>query len=121
MVSPATLQRCTSIRAHTSEESTTIISQLYPHHEVGTFKCSSGWLHKFCRRHGICAIQLQGESLSANTSAIQPFKCDLFKIIETRGCTKDQIFNADETGLWWRMLPSKSLVSVDERNPKNFK
>ena len=103
------------------EKALQLFPQLYLHHEVGTFKGSSGWLHKFCRRHGIRTVQLQGESLSANTSAIQPFKCDLFKIIETRGYTKDQIFNADETGLWWRMLPSRSLVSVDERNPKNFK
>ncbi|KAI6655391.1 Jerky protein homolog-like [Oopsacas minuta] len=81
------------------EKALQLFPKLYPHHEVGTFKGSSGWLHKFCRRHGICAIQLQGESLLANTSAIQPFKCDLLKIIEIRGYTKDQIFNADETVL----------------------
>ena len=49
----------------------------------------------------VYVVKLQGESLSANTSAIQPFKCDMLKIIETRGYAKDKFFNADETGLWW--------------------
>ena len=111
----------TCIRAFTSGESITIVSTALPHHEVGAFKGSSGWLHKFCKRHGIRAVILQGESLSANTSAIEPFKRELLKLIETKGYTRDQIFNANETGLWWRMIPSRSLVSADERNPKSFK
>ena len=42
-------------------------------------------------------------------------------MMEKGGYTRDHIFNADETGLWWKLMPSKSLVSGGEINVKNFK
>ena len=31
------------------------------------------------------------------------------------------MFNADETGLWWQLLPSRTLIHCREREAKNFK
>ena len=53
------------------------------------------------------SISLQGESLSADTSGIDAFKHDLTSLM---GKALSQLFNADETGLWWRCMPSKTLV-----------
>ena len=103
------------------EKSLQLFPQLYPHLEPDSFKASSGWLHKFCNRHAIKAVTLQGESLSADVSAVEPFRRDLQYIMQTEGYTYDQVFNADETGLYWRMIPSRSLVSQEETNVKNFK
>ncbi len=44
--------------------------------------------------------------MSTDDSAIERFCEELRSLIETDGYTRDQIINADETGLWWRMTPS---------------
>ena len=78
-------------------------------------------MHKFCQRHGIRELSLQGEVLSADTSAVEPF-CQILKdMIDIEGYSKCQIFNADETGLWWRLMPSRSLVESGEKQARNFK
>ena len=41
--------------------------------------------------------------------------------MESDGYSLDQVFNADETGLWWKLMPSKSLVEAGETQAKNFK
>ena len=78
-------------------------------------------VHKFCQRHGVRELSLQGESLSADTSAVEPFRQQLKNKIEAEGYSKCQIFNADETGLWWRLMPSRSLVESKEKQARNFK
>ncbi|XP_033125119.1 jerky protein homolog-like [Anneissia japonica] len=78
-----------------------------------TFRASDGWLHKFKCRHGISLETLQGE-LSANTTAVEPFTDRLKHIIKENQLTKAQIFNADETVLWWRLLPNQSLVRQEK-------
>lgn len=39
---------------------------------------------------------------------------------ENKGYTLNQIFNTDETGLWWRLWPSKTLVHSSEKQAKNL-
>ena len=102
------------------EKSLQLFPQLYPHLESDSFKASSGWLQKFCNRHAIKAVTLQGESLSADVSAVEPFRLQLQFIMRAEGYTSNQVFNADETGIYWRMIPSKSLVLHEETNAKNF-
>ena len=94
---------------------------VYPHADANSFKASSGWLYRFCCRHGIRELSLQGESLSADTSSVEPFQAELREKIENDSYTLNQIFNADKTGLWWRLMPSKSLVHCGETQAKNFK
>ncbi len=47
---------------------------IYPDAPDGTFKASPGWLYRFKQRHGIRELRLQGESLSADTASIEPYK-----------------------------------------------
>ena len=103
------------------EKALQLFPQIYPEKEVESFKASSGWLQKFCGRHGIRAMSLQGESLSADYSAVPAFQSELQDIIEREGNTLNQIFNADETGLWWRLMPSKYLVHCGEKQANIFK
>ena len=90
---------------------------LYPDKDADSFKGSSGWLHKFSCRHGVRGISLQGESLSADASAVFTFRSKLLRKMEED--TRNQVFKADETGLWWRLLPSRNLVHCGEREAKN--
>ena len=59
------------------------------------FKASSEWLEKFCIRHGIKQVSLQGELLSADFSAVEPFVKSLAEIIAAENYSLHQIFNAD--------------------------
>ena len=103
------------------EKALQLFPDVYPDRDPESFKGSSGWFHKFCCRHGIRSISMQGESLSADVSSVDPFKNELSSIMEEEGYTLNQVFNADETGLLWRGMPSKTLVHCGEKYAKNFK
>lgn len=90
-----------------------------PDHE--SFKASTGWLDKFKTRHGIRNLSIQGEKLSAGEETVEPFLLKLQKVIEERGLTPEQIYNTDETGLLWKCLPQRTLVSCREKSAPGFK
>jgi len=102
------------------EKARSFFVKFYPDCDPDTFKGSTGWLRKFNLRHGIKNVALRGESLSADLSGIEPFKEELKKVMESEGLSPQQVYNADETGLWWRLTPSKSLNSAGKQTA-NFK
>ena len=103
------------------EKARSFFAKLYPDADPQSFKGSTGWLSKFNTRHGIKNVQLRGEILSSDLSTIDPFREELAKVIVEEGYSRDQVFNADETGLWWRMTPSSSLNSGRVTRAANFK
>ena len=103
------------------EKALQFFHQLYPDAEKESFKASTGWLTKFLLRHGIRSVSLQGEALSADVSSVGGFRKELMEFIEEGGYTLSQVFNADETGLWWKLMPSKTFVHCGEVQAKNFK
>ena len=66
----------------------------------------------FGQRHGIRQFTLQGEKLSADQPAAENFIASFEDIIENGQYTLNQIFNCDETGLYYKLLPRKSLVGI---------
>ncbi|GBM71388.1 Tigger transposable element-derived protein 4 [Araneus ventricosus] len=70
---------------------------------------SSGWLYKFKLRHGITGKTVSGESGDVDCETmddwIQNQLPDLIK-----GYEQKDIFNADETGLFYNLQPSKTLA-----------
>ena len=86
-----------------------------------TFKAPTGWLEKFKNRHGIRNPSIQGEKLSAAVETVGPFLQKLRKVIEEKGLTPEQIYNADETGLLWKCLPDRTLVACREKTAPGFK
>ena len=73
--------------------------------------------------HGMASAKLaiQGESMSANTDGVGDFKSMLPKVIEDKGLTLSQIYNCDETDLYWKALPSKTLASRNEVRAPGYK
>ena len=63
------------------------------------FKSLTGWFEKFKNRHGIRNRSIQGEKLSAAEETVEPFLRKLCQVMEERGFTAEEIYNADETGL----------------------
>ncbi|XP_054744499.1 jerky protein homolog-like [Anastrepha obliqua] len=74
------------------------------------FKASSGWLYGWQNRHGVKEVSIQGEKMSS-IGANEIDKCTKnFKMfVENHGFTREQVFNADETGLNYKALPKKTL------------
>ena len=100
--------------------------QLYPlvypdDKSPSSFKAGTGWLKRFKDRHGVRVLSVQGESLSAAADTVEPFKEKLSKIMEDKSLTLNQVFNCDETGLYWKLMPNKTLVSSREKEAKGFK
>ncbi|XP_026482734.1 tigger transposable element-derived protein 1-like [Ctenocephalides felis] len=86
-----------------------------------SFAASKGWFDKFKKRHALHNIKFQGEQASADSEAAENFKLKLARIINEGGYSPEQIFNADETALYWKKLPSRTFISKDQRRAQGFK
>ena len=75
---------------------------------------SHGLIEKFEQRQGIRSLKCVGEKGSADKSAVEPFIHDFLEMIVRENFTRDQIYNADETGLCWRAIPTRTLVGPGE-------
>ena len=76
------------------------------------FSTSSGYQWRFCNRYGIRNLSIAGEKLYANRDAAEEFKADFPGLIDSYDL--NQIFNCDETGLCYRLLPKKTLADACE-------
>lgn len=86
------------------------------------FKASAGWLHNFKSRHGIRELNIEGEKLSAaSAETVESFKKKFQEMVAKMGLCPEQIYNADETGLNYKALPTKTLASVSESYAPGFK
>ncbi len=85
------------------------------------FIASNGFLRNFKDRYGIRELAIQGEQLSCDENAIGEFKMKLKNLITEEGYQNDQIYNADESGLYWKALPTKTLASSKEKITHGFK
>lgn len=80
---------------------------------IEDFKGSDGWLQKFKSRHGLAFKKLCGESASVNPETVKTWKETRLKELLAEYEPQD-IFNADETGLMWQMLPDRTLTFKGE-------
>ncbi|KAK8374401.1 hypothetical protein O3P69_015613 [Scylla paramamosain] len=71
--------------------------------------------------HGIRKLDISGESKSANLPSAEEFVDSFAKIVEEHNLTSEQIYNANETGLFYRCLPRTTLASESEGDMKGFK
>lgn len=88
---------------------------------VPKFLASKGWLDNFKKRFRLHNISLTGEAASADTEAAKLFVPILKKIIEEGEYDDHQIFNADETGLFWKKMPKRTYVAKTEKKAPGFK
>lgn len=87
----------------------------------GNFDASSGWLTRFKQRHGIRELDIRGEILSGDNSAAENFCKEFNEFVSRENLLPEQIYNADETGLFWKCLPSKTLAAENERSAPGHK
>lgn len=85
------------------------------------FTASVGWLDRWKKRYGIRQLNICGEKLSANCEAVKSFRDKLHTLLDKENISGDQIFNCDETGLNYKLLPSKTLASKAEAAAPGYK
>ena len=100
-----------------SEKATQLNSKIHGD-SAPDFKASKGWLWRFCNRHGMRQLSIQGEKLSSDMTAPDPFKEELQTVMENEGLTLENLCNCDET---YRMLPTKTLASRSEMEAPGMK
>ncbi|XP_066950624.1 tigger transposable element-derived protein 1-like [Macrobrachium rosenbergii] len=85
------------------------------------FSASRGWFDCFKSRADLHNVKLQCEAASADSVAAESFPSGLAEIIREGGYTADQVFNVDETGLFWKRMPNRTYVSKEERSAPGHK
>jgi DDE superfamily endonuclease len=70
---------------------------------------------------GIHNVRIVGESVSADSNAAARFPEELREVIENGGYKDEQIFNVDETGLFWKKMPSRTYLAEKERSQPGYK
>jgi hypothetical protein len=72
-----------------------------------TIKVSDWWLWRREVQHEISQFNIEG--VSASTAAAVQFPETLRKAIADAGYTDEQLYNCDETALYYKLLPNKCL------------
>ena len=99
------------ILQHKAQE---LFKTVYPSSDV-EFLSSRGFVRRFRIRHGIRILKITGEKVLSDYQAIEPFIKKLSSVISEMGITPDQIYNADESGLYYKLLPTRTLVTEQEK------
>ena len=79
-------------------------------------KWSQGWLAKFKKMHNSKQRRLYGESASVDVEKAAGRLLEIQEIVKEYD-SKD-IYNCDETGLFWRMIPQKTLSRCQHKGSK---
>src|SRR5712672_2453564 len=68
-------------------------------------KLSNGWLGRFKKRSGLQQMKRQGEAASSNAETVKKERKRLQDLIREAGYELRDIFNMDESGLFWGYEP----------------
>lgn len=85
------------------------------------FSASKGWLTGFSKRHAIHSLQITEENAQANEETVKTFLSKLSKIIKDAEYHPDQVFNAVETTLFWKKIPSRTPIAISHQTLRGFK
>lgn len=85
------------------------------------FNASKGWFERFKTRYELHNLKFSGESASADHEAAQQFLPILQETITEKGYVPDQVFNCDETGLFWKRMPDRTWIAKNEKRSPGFK
>ena len=73
------------------------------------FEATNGWLHRWKERHSLVYKKLHGESADADHQAADKWREILPSVVE--GWSPGNIYNLDETGLYYRAIPDGTYTT----------
>ena len=85
------------------------------------FVASHGWFHRFKKRANLHHVKIAGEAASADKMAAEAFPAEFKKILDEGGYSPKQVFNVDETALFWKRMPDRSYISKEEKSLPGYK
>lgn len=71
-------------------------------------KCTKSWVDRFKRRYNITSGKIHGEAASVSTKVTQDWLTTVWPALRRRYEDRN-IFNGDETGLFYRLTPDRTL------------
>ena len=77
------------------------------------FHASNGWLSGFKSRHGLTFKSIFCEASAVDNAVVGDWHNDELKKI-LREFEPKNIFNCDETGMFWKLLPNKTMTLKGE-------
>lgn len=89
-----------------------------PHPE---FKASRGWFEKFKKRTGIHSVVRHGEASSSDQKGAEEFVRKFEQLVKEEGYIEQQVFNCDETGLFWKKMPRRTYITEEEKKMPGHK
>ena len=72
------------------------------------FRASNGWLERFKGRHNLKQFTISGEAASVSDVTVASWHERMKEL--TRGYKREDIWNVDESGCFFRALPDKTLA-----------
>ena len=74
----------------------------------GDFKASNSWLDRWKKKHNPRQMNICGESGSVSSVTVDSWKERIPEIVQ--GYSVDDVWNLDETGVFWQSLPDKGFA-----------
>ncbi|XP_035231605.1 jerky protein homolog-like [Stegodyphus dumicola] len=84
------------------------------------FVTSTGWLDRWEKQYGVRHLSICGEKLFGGRKSMSQFKVNFQKFIKVESLTVEQLHNCGETGLNYKLLPTKSLPFKEEQSAPGF-
>uniref|UniRef100_A0A3P8SAK2 HTH CENPB-type domain-containing protein n=1 Tax=Amphiprion percula TaxID=161767 RepID=A0A3P8SAK2_AMPPE len=119
-------QRCIPVSLRlTQEKARSLFEKLKREKGEGSereeFGASKGWFMRFKARANLHNFKVQREAASGDYKARSDFPSALAEIIREGGYCAEQVFNVDETGLFWKRMPARTYIAKEEETASGYK
>lgn len=86
-----------------------------------TFVASYGWFQRFRKRFNLHNCSFSGELTSSDVDEAKKFVDEFYETIVKGNYLPEQLFNVDETTLFWKKMPERSYIHKEAEILSGFK
>ncbi|XP_055685651.1 tigger transposable element-derived protein 1-like [Lutzomyia longipalpis] len=90
------------------------LEQQYPLSSSFEFQATKGWFHNFRMRTKIHNVRLPGKPGDVDFDAAEVCKDEIWSIVQEEGYSMEQIFNVDDTAVFWKKMPNRTYITKDK-------
>ena len=82
--------------------------------EGNAFLCTASWIERWKKRHNVCSGKIVGEAAVVDEDKVNDWLINKWPNIR-ENYSENDIFNGDETGLFFKLTPDKTLKFKEEK------